>query len=355
MTRDQIVSMAALAACGVLATAMTAQAAPMLYQSEVTGDTPYVYYRFGEVPVANNGQVTDSSGNSRHGTYYVGSAGPVATTSGTGTATDPAVSFPGTGTGATGSYVGSPIRNFGTSVGASSYEFLYKTNAGFDPLNRQSLFGVFDPSTAPTDVEVTLNSLGNDATDSDPNTAGNQGWANTTRLYITGADNDAIGVHFTNPTLYDGNYHHLVFTFDRSTMQWTDPDGEGPLGPVPSGGFAAYVDGEPQQLTFQVVRNTTTSSGTITADPDALPDGFSAFDFDPTLAARNVRSATLPATAVQRLANVTLDEAALYNRVLSAGEVLAHAQAAGTYVPEPGSLALVGAAALGMLRRRRNA
>jgi hypothetical protein len=138
-------------------------------------------------------------------------------------------------------------------------------------------------------------------------------------------------VHFTNPALYDGNYHHLVFTFDASQAG--------------ADAFAAYVDGVAQPLTLQQV-------GTGVVDGDTDPDTFIDFQYDPTFAARNVRGA-LGATAVQRLANVTIDEAALYATTLTAEQVAAHATASA--VPEPSALALAGVAAMGLLRRRRNA
>ena len=297
-------------------------AAPVTYQAAVTGNLPYVYYRQQETNIADGTTAADLSGNSRAGEY---NGAPIGGVAGAGVLSDTAVQYSGTGTAAAAQYLSSPsARSFGNLVGTSSYEFLYKTNTGFSSTAQQSLFGVFSPSATPLDVEVTLNSRGNDALGA---------LANTTRLYIKGQDGDGAGVHFTNAALYDGNYHHLVFTFDASQTGVN--------------GFRAYVDGIAQTLTF-------TSVATTATDGDTDPDTFAKdFDFIPTFAGRNVRGTAVDGNGLQRLANVTLDEAALYGTVLSPAQVAANATAAGFIVPEPTSLAALGIAAVAGIRRRR--
>jgi hypothetical protein len=322
--RISVLSSAALAACAVMSAANPAQAAPAAYQTAVTGNSPYVYYRFGETGIADGTAAADSSANTRNGEY---NGAPTAGVAGTGLASDNAVQFSGTGTAATAQYMASPVQGFGNSLGTSSFEFVYKTNPGFSSTTIQSLFGVFSPSATPLDAEVTLNSRGNDALGA---------LANTTRLYIKGQDGDGAGVHFTNATLYDGNYHHLVFTFDSSNPLVTGVDA-----------FSAYVDGIKQTLTFTSVAATATDGDT---DPDTFGKNF---DFLPTFAGRNVRGTAVDANGLQRLANVTFDEAALYGSVLTEQQIVTHAEAAGFVVPEPGSLALAGFAGLGLLARRR--
>ena len=321
MRRKQfvIVSSAVLAACAL--TWDSAHAAPGAYQTAVTADSPYAYYRLGEDPVSNGTVAADASGNARPGTFVIGASGPVTSgVAGSGVGSDTAVTFPGTGTGATGSYLGAPnVRNLGALLGTSSFEFVFKVNPGFSTTTKQSLFGVFNTGSS-TAAEVTLNSQGNDALGA---------FANTTRLFIRGDDGDAVGVHFVNPGLYDGNYHHLTYTYD------TNQSG--------IAAFAAYVDGVSQPLTLQQV-------GTGAADADTDPDTFSNFAFDPTFAARDVRGA-LGTTAITQLANITLDEASLYSSVLSPTQTANHAAATG--IPEPASLALLGGAGLALMRRGR--
>jgi hypothetical protein len=317
---------AAAAAAGTLV-ASRAEAAPVGYQTAVLADNPYVYYRLNESPVSSGTAAADTGAGGHTGTYFSGAGGSATGgVAGAGTGSDNAVAFPGTGTGATGAYLGAAntaaatnIRGFGSFVGASSYEVVFKVNAGFSTTTKQSLFGVFNTGST-TAAEITLNSQGNDALGA---------FANTTRLFIRGDDADAVGVHFVNPTLYDGNYHDLLYTFDASQSGVA--------------AFAAYVDGVPQTLALQQV-------GTGAADADTDPDNFVNFGFDPTFAARNVRGA-LGATAVAQLANVTIDEAALYSSVLTAQQAATHAAASG--VPEPGSLALLSIGVVAFVRRRR--
>jgi hypothetical protein len=316
------------AAVAAVALVGTGHAAPIAYQTAVNADSPYVYYRFNESPVANGTAMADSGSGGRTGTYFSGTAGSATDgVAGAGVGSDNAVSFPGTGTGATGAYAGAAnttagtdIKAFGASVGTSSVEFLFKVNPGFSTTTKQSLFGVFSTASLGnySDMEVTLNSGGNDA-------LGAQ--ANKTRFYIKGSDGDGVGVDFTNASLYDGNFHLVTFTFNQ----------------IQTGvnAFRGYVDGVPQTLAFaQVASNA--------QDGDGDPDNFVNFGFDPAFAGRNVRG-TLGTTAVTQLANVTIDEASLYTKVLSDTDVAAHASA----IPEPASVALAGMASLGILRRRR--
>lgn len=316
LSRLACLAMAAAPISFALLLAAPASAAPLPYEAAVQANNPYAFYRLNESGISTGTVADDTSLNSRDGLYQ---GSPIGGVAGMGAASDLAVTFAGTPVGTATQYFGSSaLRGFGSSVGSSSYEFVFRTNPGF-PTTKQSLFGVFNTGNT-TAAEVTLNSQGNDA---NPDTA------NTTRLFIRGDDGDAVGVHFTNPTLYDGNYHHLVYTFDASQAG--------------AAAFTAYVDGVPQALTLQQV-------GTGATDPNNDPDTFSDFGFDPTFAARNVRT-TLGGTAVGRQANITLDEAVLYTSILSPAQVQANALAAG--VPEPTSLAALAGAGLLLNRRRR--
>jgi hypothetical protein len=329
------------AAAGMLAVATTMIALPAFgalatYQSSVLSKNPYAYFRQQDSGIMT-GKVADSIDLANRDAAYVGSPSGGAT--GMGSSSDTAVSYSGAATGAATQYFGGPnLQAFGASLATSSYEFIFKMNPGAST-SRQTLFGAFNlASPTPNNnlgAEVTLNSLGNDAVSGSSNVT-------ATRLFIRGTDGDGIGVHFTNATLYDGNYHHLVFTFDRSMLVATSSS-------ALSGGFAAYVDGVPQALTFSSVNSNP-------SDSDFGPDGFTNFNVDPTFAARNVRGA-MGTSAIQRQANVTLDEAVLYTHVLTPADVLGNYAASIAAIPETSSFALVGVVAAGIALRvnRRSA
>jgi hypothetical protein len=336
-----VLSSTAIVAGAALSAANPALAAPATYQAAVTADTPYVYYRQGE---DSGPTAVDSSGNGRNGTYL---GTPTFGQAGLGPASDTAVSYDGSANEA----LTANINSFGSQIGRSSYEFIFKVNPGFNTTAIRSLFGVYSQAANLPDVNIDLNSRGNDNEDNDPATPGTQtGFANTTRMFVRGNNADANGGagvagHFVNAALYDGEFHHLVFTFDSATV---DPDTDGSGGAdTGSGGFRAYVDGIEQDVIFTQV------NGSV------APAGFSDLDADAAFAGRNVRQN--PITAIDREANVTFDEIALYGSALDVGGVLtpaqvaAHATAAGFAVPEPGSLALAGIAGLALLARRRRA
>jgi hypothetical protein len=327
-----------------MSVANPAQAAPAAYQTAVTDNNPYVYYRLNDANVADESTAVDTSTNGRNGIYNGGDfgtptqTGPTGGQTGAGLGSDNAVLFT-QGSGTTRQYIQTPNgRTFGSSLGSSTFEFLYKYNAS--SLAKYSLYGAFSNFTLPTPTsqiaaEVTLNSQGNDALGT---------FANITRLFIRDTAGNGLGAHFTNANLYDGNYHHLVFTFADSTLASDgDPDGAGGNPETFTGGFTAYVDGIAQAVTIQRV------SGTA----GALPAAYGDYLVDPVFVGRNVRGTADEGNGIGQLAPITLDETALYTTVLTPEQVAANATAAGFVVPEPGSLALAGIAGLGLLARRR--
>jgi MYXO-CTERM domain-containing protein len=301
----------ALAVGAVVGATGVAQAAPPAYQTSVLANNPYAYYRQNE---STGTAAADASGNG-HAATYNGAPALGAPGAG-GAASDAAVSYDG----ANNRYLSADINSFGALVGTSSYEFVFKVNPGAAQ-TRQSLFGVYTAGANLPDVNIDLNSFGNDAVGDRPG---------STRLFVRGNNADAnsgasIAAHFTNTALYDGNYHHLVMTYNDAA---TGVDA-----------FAAYVDGVAQDMTFSQV------NGTLE------PAGFSDFDLPAAFAARNVRGSG--ADPIGREANVTLDELALYGSVLSPSQVAANFAA--TAIPEPAGLTLLAVTALTLTRRRRKA
>jgi hypothetical protein len=298
-----------------------AQAAPLLFQTTVLNDSPYLYYQFSDA--GSGGSLTNQPGddvsvNNNDGIYR---GNPVPGIAGFGVGSDNAVSFPGTSVTGLDYLRTTNNRTFGSQVARSSYELLFRTNSA-NPTDYQAIFGVFNASdsgatpartnTGAVSIELNSNATGNTH-------------AGTSRFYVRDEDGIALGGVIDNGTLLDGNYHHLVFTYDN-----TDAGQQY---------IKAYVDGlsVPVSLVPQ-------GGGSLTNIPDNLLD----FTVDPVFGARNVRG------TVGAEANVTIDEAALYaNQVLSASDIAAHATAAGFAVPEPSSLALVGLGAISLLRGRR--
>jgi hypothetical protein len=336
---------AVVAAAALGAAAAGVHAAPVAYETSVLGNNPYIYYRLNDANVADESTALDTSVNGRNGIYNGGSfgtpvqTGPTGGQPGFGTSSDNAVLFT-LGSGTTRQYIRTPNgRTFGSSLGSSTFEFVYKYDNS-RPLGKYSLYGAYSNFTAPTPssqvaAEVTLNSQGNDALGT---------FANTTRLFIRDTAGNGLGAHFTSAALYDGNYHHLVLTFDGSTLSSDgDPDGAGGNPEAFTGGFAAYVDGIPQAVTIQRVNGTA----------GALPATYGDDLVDPVFVGRNVRGTGIDGNGVGQLAPITLDETALYTTALSPEQVAANATALGFVVPEPGSLALAGIAGLGLLVRRR--
>jgi hypothetical protein len=306
MNRTRILTPAAIATGTLLtAAALPAGAAPLTYQEAVLSGNPYLYYRLGE---PSGTTATDTSTNGRNGTYV---NSPTLGATGFGAASDTAVSF-------SSNNALAPIASFGSSVPNSTYEFIVKADAA-NFTSAATLFGLInaDPDGAGARTQ-------NQALAIEFNAAGVNGTttAGTARLWLRDEGSSQLWVNMNQGNLLDGNYHHFAVTVDMSAATATDK-------------VKAYVDG----LAIAI---------TDGAESAALADAWLDFTVDAALGARNVRN-----TSVDRFAPVTVDEVALYTTALSATQVAANATAAGFVVPEPGALALVGVAGLGLMARRR--
>lgn len=254
------------------------------YQAEVLADNPFLFYRLGE----NSGTVADDlSGNMHDGTY---TASPTLGVPGVGTSSDTAVTFDG----AT-QYVAAPAsaNAFGSAMANSTFEFVFSSTSTV----QSTLMGTFNTGTA-TGFEVNVNR----------NAPGGQvpGYL---RLYLRdeGGSPNQMGVGFLpNQNAFDGDFHHLMFTYDSSGATDTDR-------------FKGYLDGVPQELEFGHAGVPGTG-------------GFANFGFAPSIAARSNRE------TIDQFFAGTLDEVALYTSTLTAADALARAQALGV---EPDILSLV--------------
>jgi len=258
----QKASLIFLAALGVLlAPPRTTCAAPAGYHAAVLADSPYVFYEFGETTGTN---AIDSSANGFNGTY-VGGAILGAAGDNAGGNSDTAIAFDGT----TGyASVGAGAEAFGSYVANSSYEFVFKTT---NTTVQEFLSG--DANTGST---VAYNVILNE------NVSGTL-TANSIRIYLRDSSSHAYQAAFVDATVFDGNYHHLVFAFTNSTA-------------------TAYVDGAVQ--TLAVTAGTPATFGAFT-----YPICFGAYDNRGTAG---------------NFAAVTMDEAAIYTNALSAAQVTNH-------------------------------
>ncbi len=238
-----------------------ARAAPAGYAAAVLADSPYVYCEFGE---AAGTTAIDSSANGFNGAYAGGAALGAAGDSASG-GSDTAVTFDGT----TGyAAVGAGAEAFGSYLANSSFEFVFKTTS-------TTAIG-FLSGDANLDSTVAFNVILNE-------NAGGTLTANSIRLYIRDSGGRSYQAAFTDATVFNGAYHHLVFSFSNSTA-------------------TAYVDGAVQAL----------------AVTSGAPAAFGAFNYPVYFGAYDSRG------VAQNFAAVTMDEAALYTNALSAARVAAH-------------------------------
>jgi hypothetical protein len=283
---------------GLLMCASVAGAAPISYQTAVLSNSPYAYYRLNE---ASGTAADDASLNSRDGEYV---GGPTLGAAGAGPASDNATAFSGTGQNVTSAN----LAGFGSLLAKSSYEFVFKTSV----TNAQmGLGGVLNTGSV-TAWEISLNR----------NVAGATS-ANGVRFFLRDDSNNAIGAGFANAGVFDGRFHHLLFTYDSAG------------GATNEDRLKAYLDGVQQALTYGAAGgNSIPGTGT-----------FSPFNFATAFASRQNRATT------DLRFNGTLDEAALYDSTLTAADALAHAT---LITPEPAALTLLALSSLvGLVTSRR--
>jgi hypothetical protein len=267
--------MVALAVLGTVGTAPPHASASPIYPSVVLADNPVGYWRLGESPAQTT--AFDSSPFMRNGTYMG------AVTRGVPGAI---VDDPDTAAQFAGGFVAIPGGPFNLANNFSLEAWVINNNTG------------------PFVARIFSNRLAT------PLAAGyGFGVLPDGRLRFTTfgiLDYDSAVV-----VPQDGNYHHVVVTFD------------------PGNDAHFYLDGTFRETVFGTLPAQSSSSDlNIGRNPVVSPITGS---FEPW--------------------NGAIDEAAIYNYVLSAAQVAAHYQAgiAPAAIPEPGSLLLFGLGALGLL------
>jgi hypothetical protein len=202
----------------------------------------------------------------------------------------------------------SSAKGFGTYVGTSSMEFVFKVNAGFPANALQSLFGTVDTGAHEMAVLQLNSGVGSAIT------------TNGVRLFLRDDASRNVEATFVSSTLFDGNYHHLLMTYNLGTN------------------VSVYIDG----VAVSGVNVTSSNAANVFVGAGSAD----VFDFDPVFGAENLRG------TINNRSVITIDEAALYASVLSAADAANHAAA---LVPEPATLGIMTLAGGAMLLRRRKA
>lgn len=247
-------------------------AAPTAYHNAVIANGPYVYYELND---ASGTTATDSSGNgfngTYNGTYTLGQPGDNASGS-----SDNAVLFDGST-----AYIAAAgsVTNFGLHLCNSSYEFVLDTS---NITTAEYVLGDVNAVLGSDTVGKLNCSIG-----LNQNSAGNAGLLGEFRIYIRDAANQNIyAAGYVNTNLFNGAYHHLVFTFAAPTN------------------LVCYLDGVVQTA------NDFTTMGTVAPSEFTTP-----FDEIFYFGAEDSRGGlTSPF-------NGTIDEAAIYTNTLTAAQV----------------------------------
>jgi prepilin-type N-terminal cleavage/methylation domain-containing protein/prepilin-type processing-associated H-X9-DG protein len=247
--------------------------ATLPFRQLVMNSAPAVYYRLNDS--SGSSQVQDSSGNGNNGTCI---NKPSLGISGTCGDTWNAVSF----SSASQQYLNlGNLGTVGSKLGQVSLECVMKTMTTAN----QSICG-----TACTGQTTVISFVTN--YDGAGNIVTGQ-----TRFFIRDQGNIMISGSFGTSVknIYDGKFHHIVATYDKS-------------GSTAAARMKMYVDGIAMTLTFP-------------GGFDGTPATFVNFEFPLLLGASNNRGTP------QIFADVTIDEFMLYTKVLTASEVAAHYQA----------------------------
>jgi hypothetical protein len=272
-----------------LATASSAQAD---YVSAVLADNPVLYYRLQEAGVADTDPALNSAttGTTYNGTYTFASAGSITDAVGPTVDLDPAKQFtPGNG------YIDVPGGFGGSATSAFSIEFFIRPDSNtFTASGIRALYASDDWGSGRFHLNL-------------------QSGTGNVELAMFDNPDPSWPVFNLGAWAPVGEWTHFALTYEVSGSDYT---------------AVFYTNG--------VERLNTTVAGTGTVNFDAIGSSIGAW----------MNSGT-----PERFVSGGLDEFAIYDYALSAGDVASHYAA----VPEPSSMALlaVGGVSAWILRRRR--
>lgn len=246
------------------------------YSDVVLSDQPFAYYQFDDASSGDGDTAMDATG--LYDGTYVGAPSLVK---------DTPEKIGGTSLeivrGATDSYVTAPLTPLGSLLGEGfSFEFWIKTT---DTATRKRIFGTFNDGS---NTSVTV------ASNSGPNY---QETVGSTQIFMRKEGNGSYSAAFDQSVvdIYDGNWHHVVWTAENMASPGADP-------------YRVYIDGLQVPLTYGATWSTAEF-----------------VDFDnPFYIVQSGRGSPFGNAAMEG----QLDEFAVYDSVLTEEQILAHYQAA---------------------------
>lgn len=244
------------------------------YSSVVLSDQPFAYYRFDDASSNDGDTAADATGN--YDGKYVGQ--PILVSDAPGTIGGTSLEIT---RGDTESYVTAPITPFGSLLGDGvSFEFWIKTT---DTATRKRIFGTFNNGS---NTSVTI------ASNAGPSY---QPTVGSTQIFMRRQGGGDYSAAFDQSVvdIYDGNWHHMVWTAENMANPGADP-------------YKVYLDGTPAPLTYGATWDTAE---------------FADFD-NPFYIAQSGRGTPFGNAAIEG----QLDEFAVYDSVLTEETIAAHYQ-----------------------------
>ena len=275
-----------------------ATAANPTYQAAVLANNPYFYYEFGEAPgstVAYDTSVNDFTASYVNGPNAL-PGGPTLGVAGdnAGGPSDTAATF--SAPALTYVLVPQAAEAFGTLSVQSSYEFVYKTTDKTDAISLSS------EENSGSSEAVTM--VINQNSPQSPTIS-----ANNIRFFVrTLTAGNSVTISISNNVVTDGNYHHLVFTYN-GTNTGNSAVASGTLHWSTNLTSAIYLDGVLQTNGFEI------QYGGVQP-----PQGYGPFGVPIVIGTETAHSAT----ALADYLNGTIDEVAYYTNVLSPAQILAN-------------------------------